>query len=722
METNNMVTTQLLLNEEEDDEVGLVLCMPQQVYELYKSREKEENGDKCVTPNGELATCLPLPSCNHILQSLLTLSSSAVEFAQLSKCENDKESLICCGNATSFEIKGDFSETTLLPNRSVCGSDTTTNRIYNGQLTDLDEFPWMALLGYKSNDIDEVDFKCGGTLINNRYVLTAAHCIRIRVENGISLHMVRLGEWNITTAKDCQTFGKYQDCSNPVLDILVEQKIAHPLYNSRKGEHDIGLIRLADNVEYTSFIQPICLPFVNDNRDYINELMVVCGWGSTEKGSSSDVKLKLEVPIVSNDVCNSRLGKITSITQNHICAGGIKGKDSCSGDSGGPLMIKEDPFGTLKFHWLQEGIISWGLERGTPCRTPNEESALCTPITSCHIIREALTTKNESAIKFAQISQCGYDTEPLVCCGTLSYSTEPPYFAFFKKPTNTSKVTLSSLSKLSGNTLPDRTLCGIERETDKLIGATIAEIDEFPWMALIRYKNDKEEDMGFRCGGTLINNRYVLTAAHCILTEPEPLIPSGIRLGEWRLSTEQDCVTRIAIVNCADPVIDRNIEEQIPHPYFNYRTGNNDIALLRMDADVPYSDFIRPICLPPINLSPPPIGTLMTVCGWGATDNGSQADIKSKIEIPLVANSQCAKTVTSITTVSANQVCAGGIEGKDACKGDSGGPLMRTYVDDTSQWYQEGIVSRGRGCGKKGFPGIYTRVARYVNWIINNFN
>lgn len=360
-------------------------------------------------------------------------------------------------------------------------------------------------------------------------------------------------------------------------------------------------------------------------------------------------------------------------------------------------------------------------DRGKRCITPNEEAALCTPITSCHIIRDAITTRNQSAVDFAKKSQCGYDTEPLVCCGTSAYSSEPSYFGFFTKtpPTAPPKRIQPGLSSISSNTLPDRSICGIERETQRLIGATTAGIDEFPWMGLIRYNNEEGVDVGFKCGATLINNRYLLTAAHCILTSPEPITVVSVRLGEWKLSTDVDCIYNIAISTCSDPVVDVNVDQQIPHPYFSSSNGNNDIGLLRLETDVTYTDFIRPICLPPLNLPPPPVGTIMTVCGWGATEEGSQSDTKSKIEIPLISNSDCEKSVSKFTRITPNQVCAGGVEGKDACKGDSGGPLMRVYVDDTSQWYQEGVVSRGRGCGKKGFPGVYTRVARYVNWISN---
>lgn len=360
-------------------------------------------------------------------------------------------------------------------------------------------------------------------------------------------------------------------------------------------------------------------------------------------------------------------------------------------------------------------------ERGSKCITPNQEIALCTPVTTCHIIRDAITTRNQSAIEFAQKSQCGHDTEPLVCCGTSAYSSEPYYFTYFTKAPATPppKKIIPGLSSVSANTLPDRTICGIERESQRLIGATIAAIDEFPWMVLIRYNNDQGEDVGFKCGATLINNRYVLTAAHCILTSPEPITPVSVRLGEWKISTDTDCVYNIAISTCSDPVVDVNIDQQTPHPYFSSSNGNNDIGILRLEKDVAYTDFIRPICLPAVDVPPPPIGTSMTVSGWGATEQGNQADIKSKIEIPLISNSDCEKTISKYTRITPNQVCAGGVEGKDACKGDSGGPLMRTYVDDTSQWYQEGVVSRGRGCGMKGFPGVYTRVARYVNWILN---
>ncbi|KAK5649792.1 hypothetical protein RI129_000821 [Pyrocoelia pectoralis] len=367
-------------------------------------------------------------------------------------------------------------------------------------------------------------------------------------------------------------------------------------------------------------------------------------------------------------------------------------------------------------------------DRGTQCITPNQEAALCTPVTSCHIIRDAITTQNKSAIDFAKKSQCGYDTEPLVCCGTSAYSSEPSYFGFFTKspPTSPPKRILPSLSSVSSNSLPDRSICGIERETQRLIGATTAGIDEFPWMGLIRYNNERGVDVGFKCGATLINNRYLLTAAHCILTSPEPITVVSVRLGEWKLSTQMDCIYNIAISTCSDPVVDVNIDQQIPHPYFSSSNGNNDIGLLRLETNVNYTDSIRPICLPPPELPTPKDGTFMDISGWGITETGRQSDYKLKAQVPVLSNEECKKVFTDYSHINPNQACAGGKDGKDACHGDSGGPLMTTFkkkdVLDEDQWYQEGIIYRGIGCGRKGVPSLYTRISRYSRWILNTIH
>lgn len=101
---------------------------------------------------------------------------------------------------------------------------------------------------------------------------------------------------------------------------------------------------------------------------------------------------------------------------------------------------------------------------------------------------------------------------------------------------------------------------------------------------------------------------------------------------------------------------------------------------------------------------------------------GNQSEVKRKLVVPVLSNDDCSQKINkSQIRLTENQLCAGGEKGKDVCKGDSGGPLMGIFRKGPlkGQWYQEGIVSEGIACGV-GYPAIYTRVARYSDWILNN--
>ncbi|XP_055850702.1 serine protease easter-like [Episyrphus balteatus] len=275
-----------------------------------------------------------------------------------------------------------------------------------------------------------------------------------------------------------------------------------------------------------------------------------------------------------------------------------------------------------------------------------------------------------------------------------------------------------------GTNLPEPGQCG-NFISNPINGANVIKIDKFPWLALIQYEKDGNS-VGYRCSGSLINNRYVLTAAQCISGLPINWKPSRVRLGEWNASTDQDCeVDTRGIKNCADPYIDVTIEKVIPHEKFenSLKGPQNDIALIRLSRIVDYTDYIRPICLPLDDILKESTfdGYKMYISGWEIPDEGIKGIIKRYAEVPVVPVNECKSLYSQNSLdVGTSQICAGGQKGIDSCRGDAGGPLIGLDSSNKQRVYNfiAGIVSFGASpCGQQDWPSVYTRVGYYVDWI-----
>lgn len=163
------------------------------------------------------------------------------------------------------------------------------------------------------------------------------------------------------------------------------------------------------------------------------------------------------------------------------------------------------------------------------------------------------------------------------------------------------------------------------------------------------------------------------------------------------------------------------IKRVIIHEDFNINNLENDIALIEVTdmkdqpLDLEKSDYLKKLCLP--NGEQPDVGTKCFLAGWGYTEDGLPSDTLKHVDLDINDMDQCINTYKSVDLVSTlhptQNICAGE-PGKDACLGDSGGPLMCQRCDSCN-WYVAGIVSFGKDCGV--YPGIYTNVATYETWI-----
>jgi len=248
--------------------------------------------------------------------------------------------------------------------------------------------------------------------------------------------------------------------------------------------------------------------------------------------------------------------------------------------------------------------------------------------------------------------------------------------------------------------------------SSRVVGGDDASDGDWPWAVAV-YSG------GFFCGGSLIDETTVLTAAHCLYDgNNDEIVANQIRVvvGEYDLSDSSPTSTAISSTYI--------------HNDYNPLTSvsRNDVALLRLATSI---TGISPVNRVDASTTEELIaaGSEVMIIGWGSTVGYAAADANTVIpefpnilqqaEVPLKTDGQCA-TSYGATYDSSTMLCAGlDAGGVDSCQGDSGGPLL---YNNGGSWEQIGVVSFGSGCANAGFPGVYARLTTYNDWINNYLN
>lgn len=267
--------------------------------------------------------------------------------------------------------------------------------------------------------------------------------------------------------------------------------------------------------------------------------------------------------------------------------------------------------------------------------------------------------------------------------------------------------------------LPKPGVCGVNL-ADRILGGNKTALNAYPWTALLVIEPRTGGSESFGCGGSLISDRFVLTAAHCFREIPDWAHVVRVRFGEWDLKSEEDCNDDNL---CTDKPVDVDVGSHVVHEDYDSKNLHNDIALIKLAKPVNFTEFISPICLPlTADLqNQADEGKQFTVIGWGTTERGQEVPgvygsrYKLEVDLPGVGSETCRVAYPNLKD---SELCAGGEAGKDSCQGDSGGCLVAPEID--GYWYQYGVVSWGRGCGNQGIPGIYARVSSFIDWIMKN--
>ncbi|XP_054264176.1 venom protease-like [Macrosteles quadrilineatus] len=292
------------------------------------------------------AKCTSLQSCRLVRTLMNKNCLASNKLRELTCGYLGDEPLVCCPVSA---IKHDPEPV----NGEACGAPLLYNW-WKNNYQGVGALPFVARIGFRSKTQGTTSYPCCGSIISKRVILTSAHCALAQTAKQY-VWTVRVGEYDMAKDPDC---GK-SFCAHPVQDILISHVVVHPGYEPKSFRHNIALLVLRHNINFSVNAQPVCLR--NSPYSLVGQRAKLVGWGKTPgQLETPDEQQTVEMPILQRKKCTDVYDDVIPVTQDHLCVGGEKNKDACSGFGGAPLVYLDR---TDQPKYYQVGIVSFGSDK-----------------------------------------------------------------------------------------------------------------------------------------------------------------------------------------------------------------------------------------------------------------------------------------------------------------------------------------------------------------------
>uniref|UniRef100_A0A182QS96 Peptidase S1 domain-containing protein n=1 Tax=Anopheles farauti TaxID=69004 RepID=A0A182QS96_9DIPT len=535
----------------------------------------------------------------------------------------------------------------------------TVYLVQHGTETKEGHWPWHTAIYHLEGKAFK--YVCGGSIVDRNTILTAAHCLYT------SRGLIKLEQLSVQVGRN-----QLSEASAQSQEHLAERLILHPGFSPNAVADDLALIKLATDITMTRYIQPVCLWTLEPNLELIVGMNgTVVGFGLTEHERVSDYLRQASIAVVDTWTCldSDRQVYGVSLTSGMYCGGGKGGVSVCNGDSGGGMFFQ------YADSWYVRGIVSFMplQENGELC-----DGSKYTVFTDVAKYRDWIG-------QFINPTLASVRADPLLV-------------------DNSPKLRLLNMNA-----------CGISPYTR---AGSNDSFFAYPWIGLVQMTVAGQNRTNVLCQVSLISEWYAVGPAHCFKNDGHE---RTIRLGDFDLSTETDCIERDGKTICAPPYQILQIEAIRLHPLYKPLTLTDDIALIefRRPANISQPN-VRPICLPvtiELRSYKPETFTLS-----GLQHQGTRIVSSSPTYLNSVNCQERYNIVNHPLRKSYTQICANDLPANHT------GPCTRMLSGSSLQTVQpfgrrdrhflQGLLSFGVNECNPLVPDIYTNVAFYLDWIL----